>query len=175
MPTFKRRDQEEFEKAKDLLEGAPVAEMGFVKSLFFGRLNLEKIMPYPKQDPADAQRTEDLLSNLEMFLKSEVNADEIDKTERIPRSIVDGLGKLGVLGMTVPKEFGGGAYSQTAYCRALELVSRYCASTAVLIGAHQSIGLNALVLMGKDETKKQYLPDLATGQQLTAFCMSYTE
>ena len=57
MPTFKRRDQEEFEKAKDLLEGAPVAEMGFVKSLFFGRLNLEKVMPYPKQDAADAQRT----------------------------------------------------------------------------------------------------------------------
>jgi len=122
MPTFKRRDQEEFEKAKDLLEGAPAAEMGFVKSLFFGRLNLEKVMPYPRQDPEDARRGEELLSNLEMFLKAEVNADEIDKVERIPRSVVDGLGKLGVLGMSVPREFGGGAYSQVAYCRALELV-----------------------------------------------------
>src|SRR5258705_3987744 len=175
MPTFKRRDQEEFEKAKDLLEGAPVAEMGFVKSLFFGRLNLEKVMPSPKQDPEDARRNEELLSNLEMFLKSEINADEIDKTERIRRSIVDGLGKLGVLGMTVPKEFGGGAYSQTSYCRALELVSRHCASTAVLIGAHQSIGLKALVLMGNDEQKKQYLPDLATGKKLAAFCLSEPE
>src|SRR3954468_17153765 len=175
MPTFKRRDQEEFEKAKDLLEGAPTAEMGFVKSLFFGRLNLEKVMPYPRQDPDDARRGEELLSNLEMFLKAEVNADEIDKVERIPRSVVDGLGKLGVLGMSVPKEFGGGAYSQAAYCRALELVSRYCASTAVLIGAHQSIGLKALVLMGNDEQKKQYLPDLATGKKLAAFCLSEPE
>src|SRR2546421_12294967 len=175
MPTFKRRDQEEFEKAKDLLEGAPAAEMGFVKSLFFGRLNLEKVMPYPKQNSDDAQRTEELLSNLEMFLKSEVDADEIDKVERIPRSVVDGLGKLGVLGMSVPKEFGGGAYSQTAYCRALELVSRHCASTAVLIGAHQSIGLKALVLMGNDEQKKQYLPDLATGKNLAAFFLSQPE
>src|SRR3954452_19940076 len=175
MPTFKRRDQEEFEKAKDLLEGAPTAEMGFVKSLFFGRLNLEKVLPYPKQDPEDARRTEELLSSLEMFLKTEVNADEIDKVERIPRSVVDGLGKLGVLGMSVPKEFGGGAYSQTAYCRALELVSRYCASTAVLIGAHQSIGLKALVLMGNEEQKKQYLPDLATGKKLAAFCLSEPE
>jgi len=125
MPTFKRRDQEEFEKAKDLLEGAPTAEMGFVKSLFFGRLNLDKVMPYPKQTSEDAQRTDELLSNLEMFLKSELNADEIDKVERIPRSVVDGLGKLGVLGMSVPREYGGGAYSQAAYCRALELVSRH--------------------------------------------------
>src|SRR3954468_8646237 len=175
MPTFKRRDQEEFEKAKDLLEGAPTAEMGFVKSLFFGRLNLEKVMPYPKQDPDDARRGEELLSNLEMFLKAEVNADEIDKVERIPRSVIDGLGKLGVLGMSVPKEFGGGAYSQVAYCRALELVSRYCASTAVLIGAHQSIGLKALVLMGNEEQKKQYLPDLASGRKLAAFCLSEPE
>ncbi len=175
MPTFKRRDQEEFEKAKDLLEGAPTAEMGFVKSLFFGRLNLDKVMPYPKQTAEDAQRTEELLSNLEMFLKSELNADEIDKVERIPRSIVDGLGRLGVLGMSVPKEYGGGAYSQAAYCRALELVSRHCASTAVLIGAHQSIGLKALILMGNDEQKKEFLPDLASGRKLAAFCLSEPE
>src|SRR3954462_2889396 len=111
MPTFKRRDQEEFEKAKALLEGAPVAEMGFVKSLFFGRLNLEKVMPYHRQDPDDARRGEELLSNLEMFLKAEVNADEIEKGETIPRSAIGVLGTLGVLGMSVPKEFGGGAYS----------------------------------------------------------------
>src|SRR5947207_6015075 len=110
-----------------------------------------------------------------MFLKAEINADEIDKVERIPRSVVDGLGKLGVLGMSVPKEFGGGAYSQTAYCRALELVSRHCASTAVLIGAHQSIGLKALILMGNDEQKKQFLPDLASGRKLAAFCLSEPE
>ena len=73
MPTFKRRDQEEFEKAKDLLEAAPSAEMGFVKNLFFGRLNLDDVMPYPKQDAEDAARTEELLSKLDAFLKAELS------------------------------------------------------------------------------------------------------
>src|SRR5258705_10289382 len=110
MPTFKRRDQEEFEKAKDLLEGAPVAEMGFVKSLFFGRLNLDKIMPYPKQEAEDSMRTTELLNKLDAFLEAEVDADKIDHEERIPQNVIDGLGKLGVLGMTVPQQYGGGAY-----------------------------------------------------------------
>src|SRR5205814_241296 len=56
MPTFRRQNQEEMEKAKDLLESAP-AELGFVKSLFFGRLKLDKVMPYPLQDPAEKTRT----------------------------------------------------------------------------------------------------------------------
>src|ERR1700683_4590903 len=66
MPTFKKRDQEEMEKAKDLLEAAP-AEMGFVKSLFFGRLKLDAVLPYPKQDPGEARRTDDLIAQLDPF------------------------------------------------------------------------------------------------------------
>src|SRR5438445_1257573 len=111
MPTFKRQDQEQIEKAQDLLEGAPVSEPGFVKSLFFGRLHLDKVMPYPKQDPADAARVEGLLADVDQFLKEHVDPDLIDREERIPREVIDGLAKLGVLGMTVPKEFGGGGFS----------------------------------------------------------------
>ena len=67
--------------------------------------------------------------------------------------------------MTVPREYGGGGFSHTAYCRVLEHVSRWCASTAVLIGAHQSIGLKALVLNGT-EAQKQDVPPVA-GQRRT--------
>ena len=175
MPTFKRRDQEEFEKAKDLLEAAPSAEMGFVKNLFFGRLRLDAVMPYPRQDPEEARRTDEMIGKLDAFMKTEVDADRIDVEERLPQSVIDGLGRLGVLGMTVPKEFGGGGFTHTAYCRVLEHVSRYCASTAVFIGAHQSIGLKALVLMGNDQQKKQYLPALAAGEKVAAFCLSEPE
>src|SRR6266853_1946120 len=55
VPTFKRADQEQMEKAKDLLEAAPQAPLGFVKSLFFGRVELDKVLPYPRPDPAEAQ------------------------------------------------------------------------------------------------------------------------
>ena len=175
MPTFKRRDQEEFEKAKDLLEAAPAAEMGFVKSLFFGRLKLDAVMPYPKQDQGEAARTDELIKQVDAFLKSDVDAVKIDAEERIPQSVIDGLGRLGVLGMTVPKEFGGGGFTHTAYCRVLERVAAHCASTGVLVGAHQSIGLKALVLMGNEQQKRTFLPDLAGGRKLAAFCLSEPE
>src|SRR5256885_2108899 len=175
MPTFKRRDQEEMEKAKDLLEAAPGAELSFVKSLFFGRLKLDAVMPYSKQDPDEARRTEELIEKVEAFLKAEVDADKIDVEERIPQHVIDGLGRLGVLGMTVPKEYGGGGFTHTAYCRVLERISAHCAGTAVLVGAHQSIGMKAVILMGTEEQKRTFLPALARGEKLAAFCLSEPE
>ncbi len=172
MPTFKRADQEQFEKAKDLLETVPPKEMGFVKSLFFGGLKSEQILPYPQQDEPEAQRTDELISRLDAFLKVEVDPDRIDAEERIPQHVIDGLGKLGVLGMTVPTEYGGGGFSHTSYCRVLEHIAQHCTSTAVLVGAHQSIGLKALMLMGTNEQKREFLPDLATGRKIAAFCLS---
>lgn len=174
MPTLNRADQEQFDKAKDLIE-SDVRELGFVKSLFFGRIRSDQILPYPRQDADEQLRTDELIVRLDAFLKTEVDADRIDAEERIPQSVIDGLGKLGVLGMTVPVEFGGGGFSHTAYCRVLEQVARHCTSTAVLIGAHQSIGLKAVLLMGTAEQKQQYLPALARGEKLAAFCLSEPE
>ncbi|MEZ0263405.1 MAG: acyl-CoA dehydrogenase family protein, partial [Phycisphaerae bacterium] len=171
MPTFKRADQEQMEKAQDLIDES-AGEPGFVKSLYFGRLHLDDLLPYPKQSDTDAARTDELLARLDTFLEQEVDADDIDVHERIPQSVIDGLGRLGVLGMTVPAEFGGGGFSHTAYCRVIERVARHCASTAVLIGAHQSIGLKAILLMGTPEQKAAFLPDLAAGRKLAAFCLS---
>jgi alkylation response protein AidB-like acyl-CoA dehydrogenase len=175
MPTFKRADQEQLEKAKDLLEAHPEAEPGFAKSLFFGRVKLDEVLPYPKQAPEEAQRTNDLLARLGEFLKAEVDADDIDVHERIPKKVIDGLGKLGVLGMTVPTQYGGGGFSHTAYCRVIERIAGHCASTGVLVGAHQSIGLKALVLMGNEQQKQYFLPRLASGEILAAFCLSEPE
>ncbi|HZK82331.1 MAG TPA: acyl-CoA dehydrogenase family protein, partial [Humisphaera sp.] len=174
MPTFKHRDQEEMEKAKDLLEGAP-AEMGFVKSLFFGRLKSEAVLPYPRQDDDEARRTDELIARVDAFMKANVDSDQIDREERIPQSVIDGLASLGILGLTVPKEYGGGGFSHTAYCRVLECISAHDASTAVLVGAHQSIGLKALMLMGTEQQKREFLPDLAAGRKLAAFCLSEPE
>lgn len=175
MPTFTRADQEQFEKARDLLETAPPKEMGFVKSLFFGRLRADEILPYPRQDADEARRTDELLLRLDRFLKSEVDADRIDAEERIPQPVIDRLAGMGVLGMTVPAEYGGGGFSHTAYCRVIERLARHCGSTAVLVGAHQSIGLKALLLMGTEQQKREFLPALARGEKLAAFCLSEPE
>ncbi len=134
MPTFKRADQEEMEKAKDLLEGAVPQEAGFAKSLFFGRLRLDKVLPYPRQSQADAARTLDMIQKVDAFLKAHVDPVKIDREEQIAPEVIQGLADLGVLGLTVPPEFGGAGFNHTAYCKVLEHVSQWCASTAVLIG-----------------------------------------
>ena len=172
MPTLTRADQEQFEKARDLLETPPSAEMGFVKSLFFGRLNRGQILPYPHCAPDEARRTDELLGRLRAFLAADVDPDRIDQEERIPPGVVDGLAQMGLLGMTVPAEYGGGGFSHTSYCRVIEAMARHCASTAVLVGAHQSIGLKALLLMGTEAQKQEFLPALARGEKLAAFCLS---
>src|SRR5678816_3964434 len=145
MPTFKRADQEQLEKAQDLLESGGNHELGFAKSMFFGRLKLEDVFPYPQQTPDEKLRTDELVEKVDQFMRTQVDPDRIDAEERIPQSVIDGLGALGVFGLVVPKEYGGCGFSHTAYCRVLECVSRHCASTAVMVGAHQSIGLKALV------------------------------
>ncbi len=175
MPTFTRADREQMEKAQDLLEATPTKDLGFVKSLFFGRLALEKIMPYPMQTPEDMTRMTALKGRLDEFLKTNVNPERIDAEERIPPEVITGLGQLGILGMTVPTQYGGGGYSHTAYCRMLEHIGGWCASTAVLVGAHQSIGLKAVLLMGTEAQKNEFLPALAKGEKLAAFCLSEPE
>ncbi|WP_428940181.1 acyl-CoA dehydrogenase family protein [Fontivita pretiosa] len=175
MPTFKRADQEQIEKAKDLLEAGPQRELGFVRSLFYGRLKLEQVLPYPQLDADEAERVQELIKRLDAFLKAEVDPEAIDREERIPQQVIDGLARLGIFGLIVPEEYGGLGLSHTAYCRVLEHVSRHCASTAVLIGAHQSIGLKALLLMGTEAQKREFLPRLARGQILAAFCLSEPE
>lgn len=173
MVTLSKQDQREMEKAKDLLETS--GELGFVRSMFFGRLDMEKLLPYPEQGTEEAERTEQLLASLDAFLEKHVDPDRIDAEEQVPREVIDGLGELGVMGMTVPRTYGGGGFSHTAYCRVLERISRRCASTAVLVGAHQSIGLKALLLMGSEEQKRRWLPELASGRMLAAFCLSEPE
>ena len=131
MPTFKRRDQEADRKGQGPARRRAVAEMGFVKSLFFGRLKLDgDAVPEagPRRGRA-APRADRRTSTPSSRAKS--TPDRIDAEERIPQRVIDGLGKLGVLGMTVPKEYGGGGFSTPAYCRVLERVAPHCASTAV--------------------------------------------
>ena len=177
MPTFKRSiDQEQFEKTKDLIDPGPPKEMGFARSLLFavGRMPIEQILPYPRQDAEEGGRTDELIARLDVFLKDHVDADAIDREEKIPPSVIDGLAEMGILGMTVSPEFGGGGWSQIAYCRVLEHVCQHCASTAVLIGAHQSIGLKAFGALpaNGDGRSGDFCPTLPGAESSRRFCLS---
>jgi alkylation response protein AidB-like acyl-CoA dehydrogenase len=74
--------------------------------------------------------------------------------------------------MTAPKEYGGRGFSQLGYCRIMELIGGHCASTAVFVNAHQSIGNRALILFGTEEQKRRWLPSMVTGEKLAAFALT---
>jgi alkylation response protein AidB-like acyl-CoA dehydrogenase len=164
------QDRQMIADAEALLGPEP-SKMGWVKNLFWGRAREELIFPYPTVSDEEKARCDALLEKLDHYLRNEHPSVEIDQNEEIPRWVIDRLFELGVLGMTIPQEFGGGGLGITSYNRVLERIGRYCGSTAVLVSAHQSIGCKAIMLFGTEEQKRKWLPDLAT-KSLSAFCLS---
>lgn len=151
--------------------GPEPSQMGFVKNLFWGRFRESHVFPYPTETPEERAKCDDLLERLEEYLENEHPSVLIDQEEHIPSWVIDRLFELGVLGMTVPEEYGGLGLGVTSYNRALEMIGRYCGSTSVVVSAHQSIGCKAIMLFGTEEQKQAYLPKVAR-EYLAAFCLS---
>ena len=166
--------QKEIEQAEELLFAGPQA-LGFAKGLFQGHFVADWVMPYPRIPAAQQAELDGALTELRQFLDEHLDPAEVDRKADIPRSVIDGLGRVGVLGMTAPKEYGGHGFSQMANCRILEEIGSRCASTSVFVNAHHSIGIRALLLFGTHEQKQRWLPKLSTGEQLGAFALTEKE
>jgi acyl-CoA dehydrogenase family member 9 len=166
--------QKEIQQAEELLFTGPQA-LGFVKGLFQGHFVSDWVMPYPRIPAAQQTVLDRALKELREFLDAKLDAVAIDRNADIPREVIDGLGRVGVLGMTAPAEYGGSGFTQMANCRILEEIGRRCASTSVFVNAHHSIGIRALLLFGTREQKQKWLPKLVTGEQLGAFALTEKE
>src|SRR6202166_3940568 len=166
--------QKEIQQAEELLFTGPQA-LGFVKGLFQGHFISDWVMPYPRIAAAEQPKIDQTLSELRKFLDEHLDAPEIDGQAGIARGVIDGLGRVGVLGATAPPEVGGHGFTQMANCRILEEIGRRCASTSVFVNAHHSIGIRALLLFGTGEQKQKWLPKLVTGEQLGAFALTEKE
>lgn len=102
-------------------------------------------------------------------------AAKIDRDENIPPELIKKIAEMGLLGTSFPEEYGGGGLGKIGYCVAQEEVSKACGSTATFIGAHQSIGTNAIYIGGSEELKHKYLPLLCSGEKIAAFAMTEPE
>src|SRR3989338_7572693 len=178
MELLKGKDNVEKAKSLEVAEEAREESWkypSFVGDLFTGKVRWDLIFPYPAQDRDDEKIGDDFLRKLESFLKNNVDADAIDRTGLIPDSVMKGLAELGCFGMKIPKEYGGLGLSQINYNRAVAMVASHCGSTAVLLSAHQSIGVpQPLKLFGTPEQKKKYLPRFAKGA-ISAFALTEPE
>jgi alkylation response protein AidB-like acyl-CoA dehydrogenase len=108
------------------------------------------------------------------FVNSEIKpiASKIDEDEKIPPELIKKMGDLGLLGAAFPPEYGGGGFGETGYCLMQEEIGRGCLSTATFVGAHQSIGANAIYIGGSEELKQKYLVPLAEGKMIGAFALT---
>jgi alkylation response protein AidB-like acyl-CoA dehydrogenase len=108
------------------------------------------------------------------FVNAEIKpvAQKIDEEECIPPDLIRKIADQGFLGASFPPEYGGGGFGEIGYCIIQEEIGRGCLSTSTLIGAHQSIGANAIYLGGSEELKKKYLVPLAEGKLLGGFALT---
>ncbi len=162
----------QMQQAEELLFSGPARRGGFARPFFQGDFPGQALFPYPEPTAAERAQIEPIVDQVRQFVERQLDPAAIDRDADIPRAVIDGLGALGVLGMAAPVEFGGRGLSQSGYCRIMEVIGARCASTAVFVNAHHSIGLRALVLFGTPEQKSRWLPPLARGEKLAAFALT---
>jgi short/branched chain acyl-CoA dehydrogenase len=96
-------------------------------------------------------------------------AEELDRECRFPYEIVAELAELGLMGMPIPEEYGGGGTDTLSYAIAVEELTRIDSSVAITVAAHTSLGTMPIYLFGTEEQKREWLPQLASGEKLAAF------
>ncbi|MDO4543126.1 MAG: acyl-CoA dehydrogenase family protein [Clostridia bacterium] len=108
---------------------------------------------------------------IEEFALNEVKpfAAEVDEREEFPNYTVEKMAKLGLMGIIVPTQYGGMGGDYRMYIKAVEELSKYCATTGVILSAHTSLCVAPILEFGTEKQREKYLPKLASGEWLGAF------
>lgn len=170
--TDQQREQQ-FKQAEELFRDA--STLGFAKGLYFGYFNSDLIFPYPELSTEQRVRSDEAVAKVRKFCDEKVDVAKMDREAYLGDDVIKGLGELGVLGMTIPQSYGGMGFSQSEYCRVLEVIGACDGGLAIFVNAHHSIGLRAILLEGTDEQKNTYLPALARGKEISAFALTEPE
>ncbi len=142
-------------------------------SLFLGKIESDQLQEFPATPTEDQETLNIVLETVDKFLSGESDNFRLyDEKGEQPESYLNALKELGLFGLIIPEEYGGLGLSNAAYARVLQQTSNYDASTSLTIGAHSSIGMKGLLLFGTKEQKEKYLPKLATGETIAAFCLT---
>lgn len=159
-------------RARSKKKTPPVSS--FTKGLFFGQVQSERIFPYP-QTPPEERATLEMISDSIQKMARELDLSRLEKEKAMPVEFIDRFKQLGLFGLIIPEAYGGFGLSNSGYVQIMAETSMVDASVCATIGAHQSIGLKALLMFGTEEQKQRYLPRLATGEMIAAFGLTEPE
>src|SRR6202163_389673 len=147
--------------------------MSVAKNLMSGRILEDRLFPYPSLRDKDREVLRMMVDALDQFLGPK--HDDFKKWDRDaaqPAEFIQGLRDLGLFGLIIPEEHGGIGLSNAGYARVLSQSSSHDSSVSLTIGAHSSIGMKGILLFGTAEQKARYLPKLASGEMIAAFCLT---
>ena len=165
----------EMRQSLEVVEDAREKEFihpSFGANLFMGTFSPELMTPFPEQTAEDRHIGDEMTEKLMKYLVDNLDPEEVDASRTIPQQVIDEMGKMGIFALKVPKQYGGLGFSQTNYNRLVMRVASYCGATAVLISAHQSIGVPQPVrLYGTEEQKQRILPMFRQGK-ISAFALT---
>ena len=145
----------------------------FVQSLCMGQIEERIVLPYPEMKPGERETLEQVLASVRQLLSPrEREFREWDVRGEMPRAFLQELRDFGLFGLVVPEQHGGLGFGSAAYSRTLQEISKFDSSVALTVGAHSSIGMRGLLLFGTAEQRQRWLPRLATGELIAAFCLT---
>lgn len=145
----------------------------FAMNLFKGKIAVDQVFPFPEVlTDEQSQMLQQIVGPTEKFFEEVNDALKNDGLEKIEDSTLEGLKEMGAFGLQVPEEHGGIGLTNTQYARMVEVVGQHDLGVGITLGAHQSIGFKGILLFGNPEQKAKYLPDLACGKKMAAFCLT---
>jgi acyl-CoA dehydrogenase family member 9 len=147
--------------------------MSVAKNLMAGRILEEQLFPYPALRDKDREVLGMMVDAIDQFLgPKHPDFKRWDREAAQPEEFIQGLRDLGLFGLIIPEEHGGLGLSNAGYARVLSQSSSHDSSVSLTIGAHSSIGMKGILLFGTAEQKARYLPKLASGEMIAAFCLT---
>lgn len=149
-----------------------MSDSSFMKGVFHGGISEELLFPFPQLKGEELENLKLMVETTRRFLDDKVDPVAIDRHHEIPKEVLEEAKALGLFGLQIGTEYGGLGLGATAYSRVMQEVASHDSSMAVTLGAHQSIGLKAILLYGTEAQKRQYLPALATGEKVAAFALT---
>ncbi len=148
-------------------------DLSVAKSLLFGDILEENLFPYPEIRARDREMLGAIVESIDRFLEDKrEDFGRWDREAQQPEEFIQTLRELGLFGLIIPEEHGGLELSNAAYARVLAQTSSHDSSVSLTIGAHSSIGMKGILLFGNAEQKARYLPKLASGEMIAAFCLT---
>src|SRR5437016_272071 len=157
---------ERIEEARERITG-----VSFMAGVFEGNPDFDLLLP-PEEPAEDRRAGEAYCKKIEGFLINHVDPDEIERTAKIPDTVLKGLLEIGAFGMKIPKQYGGLGFSYKNYGRVLTVMASWSNILSLTVAVPQSIGIAIpILLFGNDAQKTKYLPRVAR-EDISAFALT---